>query len=62
MTVEDVEVVKYTHRDLPDLPHEVPVSQAMSEDVAHVTVDAPVAEVVRLLIRRVLRAARRHLG
>lgn len=56
MTVEDVEVVKYTHRYLPELPHEVPVSQVMSEDVAHVTADEPVAEVIKLLLERGVKA------
>jgi CBS-domain-containing membrane protein len=56
VTIEDIEIVKYTHRYLNPLPAELLVSQIMTQDVVTVSPDMPVREVVELLLGRVFHA------
>lgn len=50
ITLEDVEILKYTHREIPPLPRDKRVSDIMTASPATVTPDTPLSEVVRLLI------------
>ena len=55
ITVEDVDVVKYTHRE----PHPVPpdqVNHVMTREVVTTHPDTPLGEVVRMLLDRDFRA------
>jgi CBS domain-containing protein len=55
ITLEEVDIVKYTHRE----PRPVPpdrVSDVMTRDVVSVQLDTPVGEVVRMLIDRDFRS------
>lgn len=56
ITVEDVTVVKYSHRGLHPLPGDRPVREAMTRDVIHVRPDTPLAKVMDLLIGKRLKA------
>lgn len=55
ITVEDVEVVKYAHRDPAPVPPDS-VGEVMTREVVAVHPDTPIGEVVRLLIDRDFRA------
>lgn len=57
ITVEDVEVVKYTHRYLQPLPGDKPVREMMTTDVVAVTPETPIADVMELLIGKLFKAA-----
>lgn len=66
ITLEDVEIVKYTHRYLHPLPADEPVSQIMTRDVTTVTPDTPAVQVVELLLGKLFKAvpvvdAQRHV-
>lgn len=68
ITVQDVEVVTYSHRRLRELPAEAPVHDVMSREVYAVQPDTPLDEAVELLLGKVYRAlpvvddARRVVG
>ncbi|MBN1451626.1 MAG: DUF190 domain-containing protein [Anaerolineales bacterium] len=56
ITLEDVEIVKYTHRYLQPLPADRPVSEIMTREITTVTPDAPVVQVVELLLGKLFKA------
>jgi CBS domain-containing protein len=56
ITVEDVEIVKYTHRYLQPLPADQPVSKIMTRSVTAVHPDTSAREVVELLLDKLLKA------
>ena len=56
ITVQDVEVVTYHHRELRDLPASIPVQDIMSREVHAVSTDTPLLEIIELLIDKVYRA------
>lgn len=56
ITVEDVEVVKYTHRHLQPLPGDKSVREMMTADVVTVTPETPIVDVMELLIGRLFKA------
>ncbi len=56
ITLEDVEIVKYSHRYLQPLPAERPVVEFIIRDVITVTPDTPAVEVVELLLGKMLKA------
>jgi CBS domain-containing protein len=56
VTVEDVTIVKYTHRYLHPLPADRPVAAIMTRDVKTVTPDTPVRQVVELLLGKLFKA------
>lgn len=57
MTLEDVQVLKYTHRVLTHLPADRRVRDVMSREVAAVRPATPLVEVVTLLLERGIKAA-----
>lgn len=56
MTVEDVEIVKYTHRYMQALPADQPVARIMTRSVTAVTPDTPARQVVELLLGKLFKA------
>jgi CBS domain-containing protein len=56
ITVEEVQIVKYSHRHLQPLPGDRRVRDFMTADVVSVRPDAPLADVADLLIGRLLKA------
>jgi len=56
ITVEDVEIVKYTHRYLHPLPADLPVSSIMTRDVTAVTPDTPARRLIELLLHQLFKA------
>lgn len=56
VTLEDVEIVKYTHRYLHPLPADEPVQKIMTRDVVTVTPDVHAVEVVELLLGKLFKA------
>jgi CBS domain-containing protein len=56
ITLEDVEIVKYTHRYLHPLPADRPISQIMSREITTVTPDTPAVQVVELLLGKLFKA------
>lgn len=56
ITVEEVTVVKYTHRHLQPLPGDRPVREVMTRDVISVRPETPLAELVDMLINRQIKA------
>jgi len=56
ITVQDVEVVAYSHRRLRDLPADTPVRDVMHREVHTVAPDTPLAEAVTLLLDKRYRA------
>ena len=56
ITVQQVEVVSYSHRGLRELPAAAPVHDVMSREVRAVQVGTPLAEAVELLLDKVYRA------
>jgi len=56
MTVQDVEVVAYSHRRLRQIPATVPVQDIMSQDVKTVQANTPLLEVIKLLVDQIYRA------
>ena len=56
ITVEDVEIVKYTHRYLQPLPADLPVSQFMSRSITSVTEDTLARPIVELLLGKLFKA------
>jgi CBS domain-containing protein len=56
MILEDVEVVKYTHRYLNPLPTDKRVSEVMTRDVITLREDTPVAEVWETMLKHLLKA------
>jgi len=56
MTVEDVEIVKYTHRYTQTLPADQPVARIMTPSVTTVTPDTPARQVVELLLGKLFKA------
>ncbi len=56
ITLEDVQIVKYTHRELHPLPADRPVREVMTREVVSVTPATPLATVMDLLIGRLFKA------
>lgn len=56
ITVEEIEVVAYSHRGLRELPSSIPVYDVMSREVRTVQPDTPLVEAVRLMLDKVYRA------
>ncbi len=56
ITVEDVEIVKYTHRYLQPLPADRPVSEIMTRDLTTVMPDTPAVRVSELLLGKLFKA------
>lgn len=56
ITVEDVEIIKYTHRYLHPLPADRPVTDIMTRQVVTVTPDTPAKRVVELLLGQLFKA------
>ncbi len=56
ITLEDIEIVKYTHRYLHPLPADLPVSAVMTRQVLTVSPDAPALEVIELLLGKLFKA------
>lgn len=56
IAISPVEVIQHSHREGGPFPRHLTVADVMTRDVARVTTETPVAEVVGLLIDRALRA------
>ncbi len=56
ITLHDVEIVKYTHRALSDLPIDRPVREIMTCEPLAVQPETPVAEIVELLLKESFKA------
>jgi CBS domain-containing protein len=56
ITLEDVTIVKYTHRYLQPLPAEKPVAEIMTTTVSTVTPDTPAPAVIEILLGKLLKA------
>ncbi len=56
ITIEDIEIVKYTHRFLKPLPADLAVSEVMTTDITTISIETPVQEVVQLLLGQLFRA------
>jgi CBS domain-containing protein len=56
ITIEDIEIVKYTHRYLHALPADRPVAEIMTRSVTTVTPDTPARQVVELLLGKLFKA------
>lgn len=56
ITITPVEVIQHSRREGGPFPQHLTVADVMTRNVAHVTTETPVAEVVSLLIDRTLRA------
>lgn len=56
ITVEDVEIIKYTHRYLHPLPADQPVAEIMTRQVTTVTRETPARQVVELLLGKLFKA------
>jgi len=56
ITLEDVQIVKYTHRELQPLPADRPVREMMTKEVVTVRPDTPIADVMDLLIGKLYKA------
>lgn len=50
ITIEDVQIVQYSHRYLQPLPADSPVADIMTREVTSVRVDTPAVEIVELLL------------
>ncbi len=56
ITVEEVEIVRYTHRYLQPLPADRPVREVMTGTVTSVTPDTPARQVAELLLGKLFKA------
>src|SRR6266487_4464568 len=56
VTVEDIQIAKYSHRDLPALRPSLNVGDVMTRTVASVRPDTPLADVVEALVDQDFRA------
>jgi CBS domain-containing protein len=56
VTLHDVEIVKYTHRALPELSIDRPIQQIMTPNPLAVKPETPVAEIVALLLKESFKA------
>jgi CBS-domain-containing membrane protein len=56
VTLEDVAIMKYTHRHLHPLPVDSPAAEFMTADVVTVTPDTPARQVVEMLKDRLFKA------
>ena len=56
ITIEDVKVIKYSHRLLHPLPADTLVREVMTPKPVSVTTDTPVVEIIDALLRRGLKA------
>ena len=56
ITLEEVRIVKYTHRYLQPLPAERPVADVMTRQITTVKPETPAREVVELLLGRLFKA------
>ncbi len=57
ITVEDIAVIKYSHRYLQPLPGDRPVKDVMTREVISLRPETPLADVMDLLINKLLKAA-----
>jgi CBS domain-containing protein len=56
ITLEEVQVVRYTHRYLNPLPADVPVSKVMNAEVIAISPDVPVAQAWELMLKHLVKA------
>jgi CBS domain-containing protein len=56
ITLEDVQIVKYTHRYLHPLPSDLPIAEIMTREVTTVTPNAPARQVIELLLGKLFKA------
>ncbi|HEX3054286.1 MAG TPA: DUF190 domain-containing protein [Aggregatilineaceae bacterium] len=56
ITLEDIDIIKYSHRDLQPLPSDLPISEVMTRSVTAVTPDTPARRVIELLLGQMFRA------
>ncbi len=56
ITVEDVEVVAYSHRSLRSLPADMPVRDIMHREVSTVSPGTPLVQAMNLLLNKIYRA------
>ena len=56
ITVEDVQIIKYTHRFLQPLPADRPVSEVMTRAITSVRQDTPARAIVELLLGKLFKA------
>lgn len=56
ITLEDVEIIKYTHRYLRPLPADQPVAKIMTRQITTVTRETPARQVVELLLGKLFKA------
>jgi CBS domain-containing protein len=56
ITVEEVQIVKYTHRYLQPLPGDRPVREVMTREVVSVRPDTPLPQVMDLLVGKMYKA------
>lgn len=56
ITLEDVHIVKYTHRYLQPLPADLPVSAVMTHQATAVMPDTPALDVIELLLGKLFKA------
>ncbi len=56
ITLEDVRIVKYTHRYLQPLPADRPVSEVMTRQITSVKPETPARQVVELLLGKLFKA------
>jgi CBS domain-containing protein len=56
ITLEDVEIVKYTHRYLQPLPADHPVSEIMTREITTVTPETSALQVIQLLLGKLFKA------
>ncbi len=56
ITLEDIDIVKYSHRYLHPLPADKPVAEIMTRHVTTVMPDTPAVEVVELLLGQLFKA------
>ncbi|HVU11013.1 MAG TPA: DUF190 domain-containing protein [Phototrophicaceae bacterium] len=56
ITIEEVQIVKYTHRHLQPLPADRPVSAVMTRSITAVSQDTPARQIVELLLGKLFKA------
>lgn len=56
ITLEDIDIITYTHRYLHPLPADTPVSDIMTRDVTTITPETPAVRVVELLLGQLFKA------
>ncbi len=56
ITLEDVKIIKYTHRHLQSLPADIPVADIMTRQITTVTPDTTARQVAELLLGQLFKA------